>query len=464
MHRAGFFRHAVLAAAAAVGLSLAVATASAAGDAALFRLILKDGTALACYGEYARVGDRVVFSMPLGKAGADRLQLVNLPASVFDWEATERYADAARYAQYVATRAEADYAMLTGDVARALNEIALATDPARRLQIAEDTRRMLAGWPADHFGYRSRDVREMVSLLEETIERLRAAAGSQQFDLSLVAMIEPPTMPLLPDPSPAQAIEQALLAARLADVPAERLALLRSVLAVIDESASELPKEWVRRARETARDTLEAELDVQRRYNRLQESALRRASSAASNADVRSVERAIRRVRRQDASLGRKRNDEIAALLATLEEKLDSARRLRLMRDQWTRRAKLYAEYRDSVTPVLDGLEGLRPELEDIRSLAGPSVSVLPRLITRFDRLYRKAAVVTPPTEMASAHATLLSAADLGQQAARARERATVTGDVRGAWDASAAASGSIMMLAQARQQIEQLSRPPELR
>jgi hypothetical protein len=39
-----------------------------------------------------------------------------------------------------------------------------------------------------------------------------------------------------------------------------------------------------------------------------------------------------------------------------------------------------------------------------------------------------------------------------------------MTGDVRLAWDASAAASGSIMMLAQGRQQVEIVSRPPELR
>jgi hypothetical protein len=65
---------------------------------------------------------------------------------------------------------------------------------------------------------------------------------------------------------------------------------------------------------------------------------------------------------------------------------------------------------------------------------------------------------------LASAHATLRSAAELGQQAMRTRERATIQGDVAIAWDASSAAAGSILMLAQARQQIDALSRPPELR
>ena len=75
-------------------------------------------------------------------------------------------------------------------------------------------------------------------------------------------------------------------------------------------------------------------------------------------------------------------------------------------------------------------------------------------------------AAPTPLVPVQGDHAgnTLLSAAELGQQAARTRERATMTGDVKLAWDASAAASGSIMMLAQGRQQVEIVSRPPELR
>jgi hypothetical protein len=49
----------------------------------LFRVFLNDGTAVVSYGEFARVGDRVVFSMPIG-AGRDdimNLQVVNIPAS-----------------------------------------------------------------------------------------------------------------------------------------------------------------------------------------------------------------------------------------------------------------------------------------------------------------------------------------------------------------------------------------------
>ncbi len=437
---------------------------AAAAGPVLFRVILNDGTALASYGEFARTGDRVVFSMPVGAAGSGRLQLVNLPASSVNWESTTRYAEAARYAQYVATRAETDFALLTGEIARALNELRLASDPGQRLRIAEQARRLLAGWPADHFGYRSDDVREMSTLLDETISQIRASAGVREFDFSLVAMVQPPTMPLLPDPTLTQSIEQALAAARASDLPSERVALLSSALELIDASRGSLPKAWARTTRASVKERLEAETELSRHYSDLARAAMRTASSAAASGDVRQVERAIDKARRRDEKLGHGRADEMAALLAALQERLDSARRLRLMRDQWSRRSQAFEAYKDALSGAVGALVKLRGRLEDVRALAGPDIDALPDTIQRFERAYRQLRMVRPPDEMAGAHATLLSAAELGQQAARTRERATMTGDVKLAWDASAAAAGSLMMLAQGRQQIEQLSRPPEIR
>src|SRR5471030_3334783 len=80
--------------------------------ATLFRLFFKDGTALVSYGEFARVGDRVVFSMPVGAmdvTGASPLHLVNIAADRVDWVRTNRYAESARTVHYFATQAEADY-------------------------------------------------------------------------------------------------------------------------------------------------------------------------------------------------------------------------------------------------------------------------------------------------------------------------------------------------------------------
>ena len=54
-----------------------------AADATLFRLFLTDGTSLVSFGEYARVADRVIFSMPVGgPIDQPRLHVVTLPASV----------------------------------------------------------------------------------------------------------------------------------------------------------------------------------------------------------------------------------------------------------------------------------------------------------------------------------------------------------------------------------------------
>src|SRR6266511_1588686 len=68
---------------------------------ALFRIFLKDGTALASFGEFARVGERVIFSLPLG-TGRD--QLASVASSEVDWARTDRYSDAVRATHYAATR------------------------------------------------------------------------------------------------------------------------------------------------------------------------------------------------------------------------------------------------------------------------------------------------------------------------------------------------------------------------
>ena len=116
------------------------------------------------FGEFARANGRVVFTIPIGSpANPDTIQVVSLPDSVVDWDRTDRYTDAVRHQFYASTRGEDDYAALTGDVARALGEIAFVGDPGSKLAIAADIRRQLLEWPAAHFGYRSADVRELTA-------------------------------------------------------------------------------------------------------------------------------------------------------------------------------------------------------------------------------------------------------------------------------------------------------------
>ena len=120
---------------------IACAAPAFAESVTLLRVFLNDGTAIVSYGEYARVGDRLVFSMPVGAVDTGRstnplLHVVNLPVSAVNWTATERYAESARYASYMANSAASDYAALAGDIAATLNAIVLNKDPRARLEMA----------------------------------------------------------------------------------------------------------------------------------------------------------------------------------------------------------------------------------------------------------------------------------------------------------------------------------------
>ena len=79
MFSTGRFRRALF-----VALLLCCAAPSyadqAPADASLYRVFLNDGTTLVSYGEFARVADRVVVSLPLGTA----LHLLSIPADTVD--------------------------------------------------------------------------------------------------------------------------------------------------------------------------------------------------------------------------------------------------------------------------------------------------------------------------------------------------------------------------------------------
>ena len=143
---------------AALCLALWVTSARAAApadDATLVRVFLKDGKSLVSYGEPALVADRVVFSMPITTTPNPPLHLVDVPLARVDWERTTRYATAARAAHYVQYQAAADYAALSSEIARTLNEVAATSDPAKRIAIVERARGALADWPQNHYNYRA---------------------------------------------------------------------------------------------------------------------------------------------------------------------------------------------------------------------------------------------------------------------------------------------------------------------
>lgn len=452
----------------AVLVCLSVAAGMAAdNNASEFRVFLKDGTSLVSFGEFARVDDRVVFSMPTSTSADDpQLQLINLSADHVDWEKTSRYAESVRSARYMATQAEAHYTMLTAEIAQAINDVQSTPDPARRLMIVERARRTLADWPASHFNYKQTEVTQILGMLDEAIAELRVQAGIQRFDLNFVASretVEPQREPLLSPPTLREVIEQTLTAARLSESAAERVSLMSVALASIDRDADILPSDWRTEVRRTTRATIALEIETDRAYRSLSTRTLSLAGQRARAADVRGVQRLIDDIRERDRELGGKRPDAVNGLLLAVEAELDAARRLRLERDRWAIRAPELRRYRASVAPSLERLEQIKEPLEDIKALAGSGPWALGNIQRVAARVVEIVSAIEPPEELQAAHALLVSAAQMADNAAKIRREAALTGSLARAWDASAAAAGSLMLGDRARTEIRDFLRLPQL-
>ena len=438
----------------------------AADDATLLRVFLSDGTSLVSYGEPARVGDRVVFSMPTAAIPNPPLHLIDMAASRVDWDRTNRYAAAAREAHYVETQAELDYAALSNRIAQALNDVTQSGDATRRLTVAQDARQVLAAWPREHYNFRQADVRQMLSLLDEAIADLRAATGQGRFDLALSTFTEPPAAPvaLLPAPTPKDTIEQVLLAARFVDTSAERTVLLATALAGLNRDAAVLPSAWLDATRTETKARLDADALVDRTYSSFTAQTMAAATRRARAGDVQGLERLAAAVRQRDQVLGSQRPESVNALLAAIQNQLDAARRLQLARDRWALRAADFRRYSVAISATLRRFDSLTPLLERIKSVAGSSASALAALDRNIGVMLKQTSKITPPPELGPAHAMFVSAVQLAGSAARIRAEATVAGDIARAWDASSAAAGALMLGVRARTDIRASLRPPELR
>jgi len=423
--------------------------------APLYRLFLVNAEAsasLVSFGEFARLDDRVVFSLPLGDlAGEPRLHLVTLPSDVVDWPTTERYTLSARYANYIATRAEDDFGSMSLQVAEALNRIALTDDSAARLRLAEDARRTLVEWPQQHFGYRGDDIRQYVALLDEIVSELRVVAGGDRFDLSLVAVAAPPTQALLPVPDLRESVTQAMLASRLTDVPADR-------------SSRGPSEDWMAETRARAVALATEETRLERGYAEMVATLIGRADARAREADVRGVERVLREIADEDAQLGRRRPITTGSLRVAVEQRLAAARELRLARDQWRLRSKAYDRYAKATRGSLAQLVSIEPLLDDIKDLAGPDARDLDGLEARLAEATREFSGVIVPAGMQTVHGLIDTALQFADSAVRKRREAVASGDIRIAWDASSAAAAAVMLRAQAEERLDRRLAVPELR
>jgi hypothetical protein len=434
--------------------------------APLFRVFLKDGTTLISYGELARVGDRVVFSMPTSvDTDTPQLHLVDISSDRVDWVRTTNYAESARATRYLETRAEPDYTKLTTEIAQALNDVALTAEPAKRLPIVERARKRLADWPPSHYNYKQSDVRQMLSMLDEVIADLRAATGAQHFDLNLVATVDAPPLvePLLPDPGHQEIIEQTLAAAALTDSPAERTSLLAVAVAAIDRDAAFLPVIWAEETKATATSAITRELEINRVYRHLETQMIGLADERARAADVRGVQAVIAKVKASDQALGGYRPNEVNSILASIDERLDAARRLRLERDRWALRLPELRAYREAMSEPLQKLTRLTTALEDIKALTGSGPEALGLILKTSTDIQKVADTVHPPDELRDLHSLMMSATLLAQSAAKLRRQAALTGDMARAWDASSAAAGALMLTERVRTEMQSAFRLPQL-
>jgi len=450
MFSTGWFRRLVCAAAITI---LVAADVAGQTDVTLYRVFLRDGSTLVSYGEFARVGDRVVVSLPLGGTdAAPELQLLSLPSDSVDWEKTDAYADSARAGRYAQTRGPDDFAALSNAVSIALNDIAVTPDPERKLAMAGEARQNVMQWAAEHYGYRAKDVAGMAGMFDSVIAETRG-----HFDLSLVAnMAEPPSVPMLPPPSVRESVEQAMRTVALVPDAGERTSLLKSIQKVL--ASIDGRPEWAVSLRTRAGAALAVEERTDRAYATLVRDNLRLADRYARDADVSGVERVVRRVLREDDRLGQRRPNEVAAALATLDATLDGARRLRLARDSFAARAAILEAYQAAVAGPMTAMRTSRASLDEIRRLAGPSQARLTRLSARVAASVKELAAAMVPGEAAAAHDLLRNAMTLAGRAADGRLKAIATGNMQDAWDASSAAAGALLLFDRATDELRQIT------
>ncbi len=255
-------------------------------------------------------------------------------------------------------------------------------------------------------------------------------------------------------------IEQTLLAAQLADSPAERTSLLKSALVSIDASAAALPAEWVSSTRADTAAKVDVEQRLDGQYMTFTKQIVDAAHRRAEHADVHGIERLADQIHTRDAALGSKRPDAVKALLEALQSELDAARKLRLARDHWATRAPDFRRYRLAIMPSIELMTQLRPALEDIKTLSGSTPGTLVTMRHVVKQIIDATSLIEPPEELKAAHAMLVSAAQLADNAARIRHEAMIADSMGRAWDASSAAAGALMLGLQARLDIRSFMIP----
>jgi hypothetical protein len=421
---------------------------------AIYRVFLKTHEALPSYGEPAVVGDRVVFNLVVGApSSAPAMQLVNLPAARVDIPRTLRYQETKRAAFYGATLGEAEYAAMTAEVARALDQLSTVPDPQTRLALAEEARRRLIEWSNAHFLYRASDIRELAGMFDDVINQLRLAAGQPALTLDLVA--NPPAREhLLPAPTRRQSVTLALAAARTADIPEERVGILRLAQAPARAESPQLARIVASR--------LAVEVRAGSAYAALTAALLGRADAARRRGDVAAVRRLQQELVRRDRSLGRQRPLEVKALSTQLQETLQATQAFRRALDDYARQRTSIRAYNLRVRPILSGIAASTPMLNAVRELHPATRQQLSSTELRLRGLQQRTGALRPPRSLAATHATLISAIRMAREALTRRQLDGTRQPLQQG-PASSAAAGALLLVQQVRDDLARSLHPPAI-
>jgi hypothetical protein len=265
-------------------------------------------------------------------------------------------------------------------------------------------------------------------------------------------------------PTPREQLDQLLRLAVMTPNSTDRVTLLQSALSMVNENGGGLNGIELGAMRKSLETRLRADLDVDRRYNKLAGQLTQRASRDAARAHITGVEKALNRLDREDAKLGRRRPEVVQSLRASIEASLGDARRLRLLRDQWVLRQSIYRDYQRQVGGELLSLVKAQPQLEAIRRLDGPPLDALQSLQSRLSGGAERLERLDVAADLRATHNMLVGAWRFAENAANGRADAVSSGNVARAWEASSAAAGALMLLSQVQQGIQSLLELPRLK
>ena len=298
-------------------------------------VVLKDGTTVFSYGDHTEIDGQLTFMLPFDDSEAPKVEAVSVHASAVDLSATTLAAESVKSARYTATRGPREFADFSQEISAVLGAVPLQPTPAARVSLVEAVRQRLMDWPREHYGYRAREIGEAIGMLDPMLTQLRAAAGVNRVDLSLVAPMAPPPPPMpVSPPTLVDLLENAMRFVSLLTVPAERTAVLRATSASLARHRADLPAVWYASRQRRVTEALTSETRVDEAYRKLAAGLLERAVRAARDGNVPAITALQSDLMEQDRRLGKKRQDVVSSTMAALQVQFDAAAYTALLRSR----------------------------------------------------------------------------------------------------------------------------------